>query len=284
MSPIRIRDEEPSLGSVLASLAVGALAGFAVGVVVAQKAGGLSGIAARIRNRFGELEDEAEHGRYLGDEGEDYTEDELSEEEEEEYGATGAALEEQVLDAFQEDPVLSERAIDIGAIADGVIELSGWVDTEEEAHHAATVARRVPGVESVVNRLAVGDDEEDDMRDDEDDRDAARRRSEDPSEPRPGGQWEGQRVGTGRRRQGTSDEPDRHADPRPELEDRWLDEAHAEREAAGDIDGVAERRRHGKQARHKEDHTEGGPLAPGGVPKGDHVADPESARDVNPNT
>jgi osmotically-inducible protein OsmY len=284
MSPIRFRDEEPSLGSVLASLAVGALAGFAVGVVVAQKAGGISGITTGIRRRFAELEDEAEDRSEFHREG-DYGEDEIEDDEEDEdaYGTTDdALLEEQVLEAFQDDPVLSERAIDIGAIADGVIELSGWVDTEEEAHHAATVARNVPGVESVVNRLSVGDDEMDTPEDDgmagtrPDDEDDA-------NEPIPGGQWEGQRIGTGRRRQGTSDEADRHSDPRPELEDRWLDEEHAVRDAAGEIGGTAERRRRGKKPP-KPDRTEGGPIAPGGVPKGDHVADPDAARDVNPNT
>jgi hypothetical protein len=35
----------------------------------------------------------------------------------------------------------------------------------------------------------------------------------------------------------------RHADPKPELEERWLDEQHAVEEAAGEIEGIAERRR-----------------------------------------
>ena len=42
-------------------------------------------------------------------------------------------LEERVLEAFRNDPILSERAIDIGAIGEGIIELTGWVDTEDEA-------------------------------------------------------------------------------------------------------------------------------------------------------
>jgi osmotically-inducible protein OsmY len=52
--------------------------------------------------------------------------------------------------------VLCERPIDIGAIRDGVIELSGFVSTPEEADLAARVVKRVAGVESVVNRLEVG--------------------------------------------------------------------------------------------------------------------------------
>jgi hypothetical protein len=35
---------------------------------------------------------------------------------------------------------------------------------------------------------------------------------------------------------------DRHADPKPVLEDKWLDEEHAIEEAAGPVEGIAERR------------------------------------------
>ena len=44
--------------------------------------------------------------------------------------------------------------------------------------------------------------------------------------------------------------------------------------AADDIEGIAERRKSGK-AQPKGDRTGGAPIAPSGVPKGDHVADPE---------
>ena len=64
-------------------------------------------------------------------------------------------LEERVLEAFRNDPILSERAIDIGAIGDGIIELTGWVHEADEATHAVTITRGVPGVETVVNRLDV---------------------------------------------------------------------------------------------------------------------------------
>src|SRR5918912_3287084 len=169
MSPIRYRDEEPSLGSTLTGIAVGALAGFAVGVVVAQKVGGISGIASRLRQRFASLE-EGEEGEAFEEEGEEYEEDEL----EDEFEAADVALEERVLEAFRNDPVLSERAIDIGAIGDGIIELSGWVDSDEEVELATTVARGTPGVTTVVNRLAVGDGEDmgeaDEMEEDEVDR------------------------------------------------------------------------------------------------------------------
>ena len=166
----RTRDEEPSSGAALATLTLGALAGFAVGVLLAQKAGGLSGIAARLRRRVAELTDEErgdEPARAAAhtageeeEEGEEEIEalvDEEEPEDEETLGATGAELEELVLDAFEDDAVLGERAIDISAASDGVIELTGWVDSAAEAEHAVDVARAVEGVQSVRSRLAVGD-------------------------------------------------------------------------------------------------------------------------------
>src|SRR4029434_5705286 len=112
------------------------------------------------------------------------------------------AREERVLEAFRNDPILSERAIDIGAIGDGIIELTGWVHEPDEATHAVTITRGVPGVETVVNRLDVrmaGAEEPSEIEDE-------------PRKPLQGGRWEGQQVGTGRRRQGNSSESDRHAD------------------------------------------------------------------------
>jgi hypothetical protein len=269
MSPFRYHDEDSSLGSTLTGMAIGALAGFAVGVVVAQKVGGISGLSARLRDRFrrGALE----AGEEL-EEGDEDAEDELEEAEADEEADEFSALEERVLEAFRNDPVLSERAVDIGAVGDGIIELSGWVNEEPEAQHAVTLARGVPGVETVVNRLTVGEEEE--LLEDN-----ARRVAEgDPALTE--ARWEGMRVGTGRRRQGTSAEPDRHADPKPELEERWMDEEEAIRHAAEETEGTrAERRRGRKNASTRGDRTGGSPVAPTGVPKADHVADPESAPD-----
>ncbi len=263
MSPIRYRDESPSIGGVIASITAGALAGFAVGVVIAQKMGGLSGIAARISRRFPESDDGSDlhHG---------YGEDEMDELE-----ADGASLlEEEVLDAFEHDPVLSERAIDIASVGTGVIELSGWVRNEAESRRAEAVTRRVTGVEAVVNRLS----SEEDVETQPPEHDEESRESENTDEPLPGGQWLGQRVGTGRRRQGNSAEADRHSDPKPPLESRWLDKQHAIDEAAGDIEGLAERGARGKKkGTAKGDRAGGAPESPSGVPKGDHVADPEGA-------
>ena len=65
---------------------------------------------------------------------------------------------ERVLEAFRNDPILSERAVDIGAIGRGIIELTGWVHAEDETQHAVTITRGVPGVDTVVNRLVVRDE------------------------------------------------------------------------------------------------------------------------------
>ena len=261
MSPIRYRDENPSIGGIIASITAGAVAGFAVGVVVAQKMGGLSGIAARISRRFPDDDgSELHHG---------YGEDDL----EELQADSAMMLEEEVLDAFENDPVLSERAIDIASVGTGVIELSGWVRNEAESRRAEAVTRRVTGVDAVVNRLS----SEDDVDTQPPERDDEIRENEETDEPLPGGQWQGQRVGTGRRRQGNSAEADRHSDPKPPLESRWLDKQHAIEEAAGDIEGIAERWARGKKSAAKGDRTGGAPEAPTGVPKADHVVNPEAA-------
>lgn len=251
MSPLRFREEESQTSGLL-YLAAGAVLGLAAGLVVADRFGGFSALTTKLRDRVGRVAD---------DEGDDdYSDGELDEE--------GQALEERVLEAFRNDPVLSERAIDIGAIGDGIIELTGWVHEPDEATHAVTITRGVPGVETVVNRLDVrlaGDEQSMQM-------------ENDPKAPLPGGRWEGQQVGTGKRRQGNSSEADRHADPKPELEDRWLSTDEAIRSAAGDMENVAERRKSTKKSQ-RGDRTGGSPIAPTGVPKADHVADPDTGPD-----
>jgi osmotically-inducible protein OsmY len=251
MKRIRFHDDEPSVGSIAAGATLGALAGFVVGIVVAQRVGGLSGLSARIRERLdsivrrGEEEVESLAGAEHAEDEEEY-EDEYEESEEVEASLDGdSALEERVLRAFRRDAVLSERAIDIGAIGEGIIELSGWVETHDESEHAMAVTRTVPGIVTVVSRLFIGTDEQDSSDLDEDDLDG--------SAPIPGGVWEGQRVGTGRRRQGNSGEMGRHADPKPVLENKWLDEDHALEEAAGPIEGIAERR--GRKAKKADKPT-----------------------------
>jgi len=252
----RYRDDESSTGSTVASVLLGAIAGFAVGMYVAQRTGGLRGLTSRFRSATSDGSerslrgDQAEPEDY--DEIEDETEDTgvtASTDEEEDFNGmddTGTPLlEERVLEAFNNDPILAERAVDIGAVGEGIIELAGWVDTDDEAEHAMTVARGVPGVDTVVNRLMV-DDEEEQLEDN-----SRRFKEGDPSLTT--ARWEGQQVGTGRRRQGMSDEADRHADPKPVLEDKWLAEREAVRNAAENIDEIsAERRKRGKKVRADE--------------------------------
>jgi hypothetical protein len=245
MSPLRYRDDDTTSSGLL-YVAAGAVLGLAAGLVVADRFGGFSSLTAKLRDRVGRLREHDD---------DDY-DSEIDEDDE--------ALEERVLEAFRNDPTLSERAVDIGAIGDGIIELTGWVREPDEATHAVTITRGVPGVETVVNRLDVrltGAE-------------AAIETDEEPNAPLQGGRWEGQQVGTGRRRQGNSSEADRHADPKPELEDRWLSKEKAIRDAAGDTEGVAERRTSSK--RHtRGDRTGGSPTAPTGVPKADHVVNPD---------
>jgi hypothetical protein len=265
MSPIRFRDEESSTGTTIISTLLGAAAGFAVGMFVAQRVGGFSGLTSRLRktggldegrpafefsgDEYDEIEDVETDDIYAasdagGDEEDELADDELVDDD-------LPVLEERVLEAFNNDPVLAERAIDIGSIGRGVIELAGWVESDDEAEHAITVARGVPEVVTVVNRLMIEDEEA--QLDDN-----ARRVSEgDPALTE--SRWEGQQVGTGRRRQGTSDEADRHADPKPKLEDRWLSEKEALRNSAEDIEDVSAERRKTRARGAKTNEAESSP-------------------------
>lgn len=65
------------------------------------------------------------------------------------------SIERRVLEVFRNDPVLAERAIDIGEDQPGVITLTGWVREEDEIGHATTLAGGVPGVARVESGLAV---------------------------------------------------------------------------------------------------------------------------------
>lgn len=256
----RYRDEESSSTTTVLGVLAGAIGGFALGMFVAQRVGGIEGLKSKLgRVRGAGGKSEATHGMATAyDEFDDIEEDDLEGDDFEE------GLEERVLEAYRNDPILCERAVDIGSIGEGIIELAGWVDTEEEAEHAVTIARGVPGVDTVVNRLAIGSEEEqyaDTMR---------ARESGDPALNER--HWEGNIVGTGRRRQGRSDEIDRHADPKVELESRWSGKDEALRHAADDTDVSTTRRKAAKSVR--GDRTGGAPVAPTGVPKGDHVANP----------
>lgn len=262
---LRYRDDESRTGT-LVSVVIGALAGFAVGVLVVQRMGGMSGVKNRLRRRsVGDLDDgHAGHGAEVGDYYD--ADDEIIDDDRD------MELEDRVLEAFRNDPTMSQRGIDIGSVGPRIIELAGWVDTDDEAEYAVTLARGVPGVDTVVNRLGVGEEEEALA-------DAARRRAAgDPALTE--AHWEGQQVGIGRRRQGNSTEVDRHADPAVDLEDHSLRTQEAIRFAASDTEGIAERRGRNQRAKARGDRTGGAAVAPTGVPKGDHVANPLDAPDV----
>ena len=257
-------DDDSSLGGTITSALLGAVAGFAVGMLVAQRVGGFSGLVESVKRRRRDESDEDAEGAapVVAD---DFSEYDDYDDELEDEGVPNEGLEERVLEAFRNDPILSERAIDIGGIGEETIELAGWVNSEEEADHAVVLARGVPGVETVVNRIAVGDVEER-IRDHS-------RRLEEGDDALTEARWEGRTIGTGRRRQGTSDEPDRHATPRVELEERWTKTELELQQAADETAGIAERRASTKKPP-KGDRTGGSPVAPTGVPKADHVADP----------
>ena len=261
MSPLRYRDDERSSGSTITPVLVGALAGFAVGLLVSKRLGGLSGVRARLRALAGPVE-ATRHAAEVGEYYDDYEteDDEIEEEERDEE------LEDRVLEAFRNDPILCERAVDIGSAGAGIIELSGWVENEEEAKHAVTLAGGVPDVQTVVNRITIGSREE------QFEQTARRVQEGDPALTE--ARWEGMRVGTGRRRQGTSAEPDRHADPAVPLEERWTREDQALRNAADDTDGIAERRgRSGKRGRGGQ-RASATQVDAGQDAKGDQVAKP----------
>jgi len=268
MSPFRYRDDDSSTGTTIASVLIGAVAGFAVGMFVAQRVGGLSGLKARLKKRGARLGLDERTARRPFERTDEFGSDEIADETEpvadvaesaedeefdEDFNGMDATdddnvplIEERVLEAFNNDPILAERAIDIGAVGDGVIELAGWVDSDDEAEHAMTIARGVPGVDTVVNRLLIDDEEQ------QIGTNIKRFRDGDPalSESR----WEGQQVGTGKRRQGMSDEVDRHADPKPKLEEKWLSEQEAVRNSADDLTEIRAERRKGRGK--KSDETE----------------------------
>ncbi len=267
MSLLRYHDDDDdSSATGIATVLLGAVAGFAVGMFVAQRVGGFSGLAQSLRGRGAVAGATDDASPTVADDFADF-DDDFDDDEIEQSEPSG--LEEHVLEAFRNDPILAERALDIGGIGEETIELAGWVLSEDEAVHAVTIARGVPGVQTVVNRIAIGDEEERL-------RDHARLFAEG-DDAHTEAHWEGNTVGTGRRRQGTSADVDRHADPRVDLAERWTSADEEIRQAAEDVDSIAAERRKREKKAMKGDRTGGSPIAPTGVPKGDHVVDPTNA-------
>ncbi len=178
-------------GSVLL-VAIGAAAGVALGMVIADRAGGIAGLMrkAGVRRgtprtgsgsgheglpgwrrdehrsqRFDQLQDDDSElspesiahmhvqGGVERSAGDAHTDDVL--ELPVRHAPNETELESRVLEAFVNDPILRERSIDICASGSGTIELTGWVHDSGEIGHALTLARGVPDVLAVVDRLAV---------------------------------------------------------------------------------------------------------------------------------
>src|SRR5438046_10747856 len=119
MSPFRFRneppyifaeeDEEESSSRTALLVAIGAAAGFAAGVLMAERFGGFKGLTDRIKDTFGGgTEGEQEDFDYEG-----LDEDEFDPDFDEELDTPKASLngaeelEERVLEAFRNDPTLS---------------------------------------------------------------------------------------------------------------------------------------------------------------------------------
>jgi len=88
---------------------------------------------------------------------EEEEEDDEKEEEEEEEEEDDHPIAARVLEAFLNDPVLAERAVEINADDRGNVFLHGRVRAAREVAHAVTIAGGVPGVTAVRQRLRVRD-------------------------------------------------------------------------------------------------------------------------------
>jgi hypothetical protein len=140
--------------------------------------------------------------------------------------STGAGAD--VAAALRRDRTLSRRSIEVDSIADGVIELTGTVESRDEARRAVAIAQSARGVYTVVNRLAV---ETEEAR-----REENRRRRENGAPELQERHHYGMGVGMGTRRQSSETDPDRPSDKQKIL-DRELD---APNVAEAEADALAE--------------------------------------------
>lgn len=215
------RDDEEDFGKNALTFALGALGGLAIGLALSTRfqTPDVQRLGANLGNLGENLRTRARTAaRRLGPQR--LRRDLLDQSE-------FAALEDAVLDAFLADEVLGERGIDVGGISQGIVELSGSVWTEEEAHRAVRIAQRIPGIQTVVNRIDLEKEGRHsnltrgrlDLADEEDDTELSE------------WNWQGRHVGMGRRRQGLETEPRDRDDSRHLLEvaledadrDEWED-------------------------------------------------------------
>lgn len=108
-------------------------------------------------------------------------------------------LEKRVIRALRSQPGTREQAVDVEALGAGVVELSGYVDTEQMAREVVELVDRVPGVHAVFNRLDVRSVE-------------MRLRKNRTRGSGAGTRWYGGGVGIGRRRQNPATDPQRRDD------------------------------------------------------------------------
>lgn len=170
MASLRFRGRGQRHRKTLLLIAIGALTGIAVAVA-------LSDNARRMRRRRSvpvdpvadtdlvdaassdELTDEVKDQLAGNEEDDNEEDDELEDDVSSMSGHIltpgDEELEDRVLEAFHNDPTLRGRAIDIGAIGDGIIELTGWVHSAAEVGYAITLARGVPDVAHVMDSLTI---------------------------------------------------------------------------------------------------------------------------------
>lgn len=200
---------EPNVWENAMTFTVGALGGFAAGLLLSGKTRDwdVEEMGEGLRDRARRVATRVRPGR-LRRAG--HEQDELT------------GLEDRVLDTFLGDELLGVRGIDVGAISRGIIELSGAVRDRDEVDRAVRLASRVPGVNTVVNRMEI----EDELRNLRESRD----RFDDEGDTELG--WTGRMVGMGRRRQGRDTDPGRPDDSQHQTEralmqadrDQWSEE------------------------------------------------------------
>jgi len=142
-------------------LTAGAAAGIIVGVALADRSRAARTAGHRLRGllrNLGGLVGRAERAMSEADsEADDETVDDGLDEDEVSDATADAppGLDARVLAAYEEDPILSRRAIKIDSPSEGTIVLTGRVPSERDVAHAVTIARGTPGVERVEHRLRV---------------------------------------------------------------------------------------------------------------------------------
>jgi hypothetical protein len=115
-----------------------------------------------------------------------------------------ARLEEDVVELLRKDVGVSGQPVEVAALAMGIVELSGTVETQDDSDRAVALAQRSPGVRTVLNRL--------DVRQEAERIEGIRHRPSGPGTPRGDARWQGMGVGMGRRRQALETDPARRDD------------------------------------------------------------------------